>query len=97
MTLERLIDSLKNEDIAYSENETVASRSTFKVGGSVRLAIFPSSRQKLVRTLELLRESEIKYEIIGNASNMLFAFGFAELSGCCNCPVVALTAAGSKV
>lgn len=68
------IGSLKSKDIAYAENECVASRSTFKVGGRVRLAVFPDTREKLIFTLENLRKCDVRYEIIGNASNMLFAF-----------------------
>lgn len=73
-----IIDRLKSEDIAYAENECVAARSTFKVGGRVRLCAFPDSLQKLKCVLELLRESGARYEIIGNASNMLFAFEYFD-------------------
>ena len=74
MEWEALIRELEIKNIAYALDENVASRSCFKIGGRVRLAAFPDTREKLVATLEALRKSAIRHEIIGNASNMLFAF-----------------------
>ncbi len=69
-----LIDLLKSEDIAYAENKCVASYSSFKVGGKVRIALFPDTKEKLIALLDSLRAGDYRYEIIGNASNILFAF-----------------------
>ena len=78
MEWQGLIASIKSKNIAYAENGSVAARSTFKVGGKVRLALFPDTQEKLVQCLEALRKSTVRYEIIGNASNMLFAFDFFD-------------------
>jgi len=75
---EGTVRRLKEEKIPFAENENVASRSTFKVGGKVALAIFPDGKEKLISTLDILCDQNIRFEIIGNASNMLFAFDFFE-------------------
>ena len=88
MEWERIIEQLKSKDIAFSQNESVASRSTFKIGGGVRLAVFPSDREQLVGALIAIRDSGLRYEIIGNASNLLFAFdsfdGVMVFTSSCN-------------
>ena len=65
---------VKSKNIAYTENESVAARSSFKVGGRVRLCLFPDAADKLKDVLMALRMCRWRYEIIGNASNILFAF-----------------------
>ena len=67
--------SLFNENcIDFKENENVAAHSSFKIGGNVRLALYPDSNEKLMCALDALASEGIRYEIIGNASNVLFAF-----------------------
>ena len=75
---DRLLSCLKKGDIAYTENENVAFRSSFKIGGIARLAIFPNTREKLIYTLRLLSEAGVRFEVIGNASNILFAFEYFD-------------------
>lgn len=65
---------LSENQIEYRLEESVASRSTFKIGGTVAIAVFPSSVDELCLALRFAYTSGIKYEIVGNASNILFAF-----------------------
>ena len=74
--MRELVELLTFQNIHFRENENVASRSSFKVGGVVRLAIFPDSREKLISALSVLKKQNVKFEVIGNASNLLFAFDF---------------------
>ena len=74
MIKQSVIDSLTRLGVAFKQNECVAPRSTFKVGGVAEVAVFPSSRDELVSAVRILRSEGIKTEIIGNASNVLFAF-----------------------
>ena len=69
-----LLDALSREKITYAENFSVRENCSFKIGGKVALALFPDNREKLVRTIQLLDEFEVRFEILGNASNVLFAF-----------------------
>ena len=73
-----LTELLTLEKIDFRENESVASRSSFKVGGIVRIAIFPDSREKLITVISELKRQNIKFEVVGNASNVLFAFDFYD-------------------
>ena len=68
---EKLLTKLK---IEYKKDERVARYSTFKIGGIASLAIFPANAQELCMTIRGACESGVKYEVIGNASNILFAF-----------------------
>ena len=69
-----MISALIESGIAFKEDESVASYSTFKVGGVAALSVFPKSREELITALRILFDAGIRAEIIGNASNMLFAF-----------------------
>lgn len=74
----RVLDRLNEEKIPFREEINAASFSSFKVGGIAELAIFPRNREELIRAVKILTESGVKYEIIGNASNLLFAFEIYE-------------------
>ena len=76
--MRELFDVLKLENIDFRENESVASRSSFKVGGVAKLAIFPNTRDKLIAALSALKKHNVKFEVVGNASNILFAFDFYD-------------------
>ena len=69
-----LLELLEKENIKLARDADVASRSSFKIGGVAALAVFPDSREKLVSALRLLYSFGIRTEVIGNASNVLFAF-----------------------
>ena len=76
--LKELICFFEKENIAFGLNENVAARSSFKVGGTVAVAVFPDTKEKLVSALDEISSHGIRYEVIGNASNMLFAFDFFD-------------------
>lgn len=78
MSLENAISLLQEKDILCKQNEKVDTKSSFKIGGSVALALFPDSKEKLTYALAVLENEKIRYEVIGNASNLLFAFDFFE-------------------
>ena len=69
-----LLDSLEREGIGYAENFSVRKRCSFKIGGVVALALFPADRDQLAECVRLLDAHGVKFEILGNASNLLFAF-----------------------
>ena len=53
------------------ENENMANHTTFKCGGSASLYIAPNSTDELVKVLEVLRNENYPYMVIGNGSNLL--------------------------
>ena len=97
MIKQSVIDSLTLEGIAFRQDECVASRSTFKVGGIADIAVFPSSRDELISAVKILRKEGIKAEIIGNASNILFAFDRFEGALIFTCEVSNISADGDKL
>ncbi len=71
--MEHLRKRLNEESIRYEEHTALAPRSTFRIGGTARLGIFPDTKQALVRALTLLCECEIPYFVIGKGSNVVFS------------------------
>lgn len=69
-----LLDVLKAHNVEYKLDFSVKQHSSFKIGGEVAIALFPRNEGEMATALELLWRREIAFEIIGNASNMLFAF-----------------------
>jgi UDP-N-acetylmuramate dehydrogenase len=71
----RALEAFLNEkNIKFVRDMSVESLSTFKIGGIAAIAIFPSSPQELCDAALALRDMQIKFEVIGNASNILFGF-----------------------
>ena len=71
--MKRLESALTEQKIKYSLDDSVAKRSSFKIGGISAISIFPKTTQELCCAVNSAHELGIKFEIIGNASNSLFA------------------------
>lgn len=71
---EKILKALCEKGIEYITDENVAMRSTFKIGGVSALSVYPKSVCDLCDAVKILKSAGVKYEMIGNASNMLFAF-----------------------
>lgn len=65
---------LIEKGISYAADESVAMRSSFKIGGRAALAVFPKTVDELCNAALEAHRLGIKLEVIGNASNILFAF-----------------------
>lgn len=70
-----LASSLKLAKIPYKENEPLAQKSTFKVGGSARLFISPESTDQFISAISAVKAADIPYFVIGGASNIVFPDG----------------------
>lgn len=75
---QRVIDILVLNQIDFRQNENVSHYSTFKVGGVAAVAVFPKNRQELISVLKIFFQNGVRTEVIGNASNMLFAFDYFD-------------------
>ena len=64
---------IKNNIGKYTENESLANHTTYKVGGTAKVFVYPKSREKLILLLKTLKSKNIKYKILGNGSNTLFS------------------------
>ncbi len=68
-----MIEALKQivGENSILENENMANHTTFKCGGNASLYIAPNSTDELVKVLEVLRNENYPYMVIGNGSNLL--------------------------
>ena len=69
---------LKVAKIPFTENEPIAPKSTFKVGGTARLFITPQTTEQLESTISAVRSAEIPYFLTGGASNVVYPDGSYE-------------------
>lgn len=69
---------LKIAKIPFTENEALAPKSTFKVGGTARLFITPQTPEQLESTISAVRSAELPYFVTGGASNVVYPDGIYE-------------------
>jgi len=55
-----------------TENESLGSHTTFKIGGSADFLVHPSSVQAFKDLILLLRKDDISHFVMGNGSNIIF-------------------------
>ena len=73
-----LASMLKIAKIPFTENEPLAPKSTFKVGGTARLFITPQTPEQLESTISAVRSAELPYFVTGGASNVVYPDGSYE-------------------
>ena len=71
--MKQLMQLLAAAGITYKENEPLAAHCTFKIGGPARLFVQPVNRAQLCRAVALCKAHSIRYYLLGNGSNILFA------------------------
>lgn len=72
--MKELLDNIKRENIGrIIENASLKEYTTYKVGGTAKLMIFPENIEKLIILLKLIKHYNIKYMILGYGSNCLFS------------------------
>ncbi|MDE3838429.1 UDP-N-acetylenolpyruvoylglucosamine reductase [Bacillus methanolicus] len=70
--MNELIKKLKELNVGkVKENEPLANHTTIKIGGPADLFIEPSSIDNLKKTIDLIREYNVKWTAIGRGSNLL--------------------------
>ncbi len=73
-----LASMLKVAKIPFTENEPLAPKSSFKVGGTARLFISPQTPEQLESTISAVRSAELPYFVTGGASNVVYPDGTYE-------------------
>lgn len=68
-------DRFTENGIPAQENCPLAPLSSFRIGGTARLALFPQTKAQLLTCLDLARRENIPFEVVGNGSNLLFPDG----------------------
>ena len=74
-----LLEELKKHKIEYKENFSLKGRTTFRIGGMCKLALFPQNADEIAICVSLLDNAEQRLCVIGNASNTLFSDGNLDL------------------
>lgn len=64
---------VQSGQITVKENEMLKEYSSFRIGGSCDLVIHPQNGKALVALVALLKECQVNYKVLGNASNVLFS------------------------
>ena len=72
--MKQTVTFLLDRGIGHKEQYITAPHTSFRIGGVADLAIFPRKREELIETIAFLRAQKMPFEVIGNASNVLFAF-----------------------
>ena len=89
--MERFKQKLLQAGIPFRENEPLAAHCTFKIGGPAQLFVQPQTEQQLCSAVALCKEQAVRYYLLGNGSNILFADeGFAGA-------VIDISALGSDI
>ena len=71
--MEQLKQQLQAAGIPYRENEPLAAHCTFKIGGPAQVFVQPEREEQLCRAIALCKQQGIRYYVLGNGSNILFA------------------------
>ena len=71
--MERLKQQLQAEEIRFVENESLAAHCTFKIGGPADVFVQPETEEQLCHVIALCKACDVKYYLLGNGSNILFA------------------------
>ena len=74
-----LLTELEKHKIEYKEKFSLKGRTTFRIGGTCDLALFPKSAEEIAICVSLLDKAEERLCVIGNASNTLFSDSALDL------------------
>ncbi len=65
----KVFDGKNIGEILY--DEPMKNHTTFKIGGSCDVMIFPKNEEQIINVLQLIKHNDFAYRIIGNGSNLL--------------------------
>lgn len=68
-----LIETLLQNGVEVKENYSLKSSLSFRVDSIASLAVFPNTTEQFVFALKILKDKNVRTEIVGNGSNLLFA------------------------
>lgn len=71
--MELLLRQLDDSGIEYIHDESLASHTTFKIGGPARLMVLPRSVEQIRRVVQLAKTHRMPFFVLGNGSNVLFS------------------------
>ena len=68
-----MLSALYGERGIFREKEPMAAHTTFRIGGPAELYLVPADEEQLAATVRLLRSEGLRWQILGNGSNVLVA------------------------
>lgn len=68
-----ILQELNAIGVEYVRNESLASHSTFRIGGPADLSVFPKNDRELIASVGVARRYGMRYTVIGRGSNVLFS------------------------
>ncbi|MDD2470074.1 MAG: UDP-N-acetylmuramate dehydrogenase [Bacilli bacterium] len=72
--MKKIINEIKRYKIGdYFENVSMSKYTSYRIGGIVKLMVYPNSVNKLIKLLEILKEGKINHKVLGNGSNVIFS------------------------
>lgn len=72
--MKKIINFIKKEKIGlFKENVSIKTLTSYKVGGEAKIVVYPKDYKKLILLIRYLKDSNIKYKIIGYGSNLIFS------------------------
>lgn len=72
--MKEVIEKIKRLGIGkIEENISLSKYTTYKTGGIASCIVYPKDIEKLICLLKVIRNSNMKYKILGNGSNLLFS------------------------
>ncbi len=71
MRVSSLISLAEELKIKYSENESMALHTSFKIGGKADIYLKPETAEQLTRLITFLGENEIPFFVLGSGSNLI--------------------------
>ncbi len=73
MFIEKLREFSQNNLVEYGENQSLAAISTFKIGGTCDVLIYPKCAEGLFKVIELAKSTGTPFAVFGRCSNVLFS------------------------
>ncbi len=72
--MQEIIKFIKKNDIGkIKENITLSNYTTYKVGGTAKVLVYPKNTKKLILLLKKLKDDNVKHKVIGFGSNIIFS------------------------
>lgn len=72
--MEKIINEIKINKIGkILRNVYMRDFTTYKVGGKVSLMVFPFNEEKLIKLLNLIKQFNLSYKVVGGGSNLIFS------------------------
>ncbi len=71
-------DFFKKNNIEYLSDISLKKYNTYKIDARAKYVCFPSNIQELKKLIEYLNKENYKYFVLGNGSNVVFAFEYYD-------------------